>query len=80
MAAPQGVPIAAMTANTNKDHAPVVPSRPKTEQVKFRWPPELIQEIRDVARRSGRTINDAGELLMRFALDADRAAKNPGSH
>lgn len=47
----------------------IVSPKKQPEQVKFRWDPDLIQEVRDIAERTGRTINEAGEMLMRWAVE-----------
>jgi hypothetical protein len=47
----------------------IVPPKKPAEQVKFRWDPDLIQEVHALARRTNRSINETGEMLMRWAVD-----------
>lgn len=51
----------------------IVTEKKQPEQVKFRWDPALIQEIRAIAERTNRTINDVGETLMRWAVERSKA-------
>lgn len=50
----------------------VSPKKPDG-QVKFRWDPDLIDGIKEIAARTNRSINEAGELLMRWAVDRAKA-------
>lgn len=45
----------------------VSPKKPAA-QVKFRWDPALRDELAALAERTGRTVNETGELLMRWAI------------
>lgn len=46
----------------------VTPKRPPKE-LKFRWDPDLAARIERIAEETGRTVNDAAELLMRWAVE-----------
>lgn len=49
---------------------PVIVS-PKKEpvQVKFRWDPSLLAELKELAERTDRSMNECGEMLIRWALE-----------
>lgn len=44
---------------------------PKVEpvQVKFRWDPAIRDELEAIAKRTHRTINETGEILIRWAIE-----------
>lgn len=61
----------------------VSPKKP-AEQVKFRWDPDLVVQLKELADRTHRTINETGELLIRWAIERskeelDRAELEPGT-
>ena len=43
------------------------------EQVKFRWPRKDIERVKRIAEKTHRSMNEAGLLLMRWALDKSEA-------
>lgn len=47
---------------------------PKEQRVqkKFLWPPDLCDEIDELAKVSDRSINETGEILMRWAAEKAR--------
>lgn len=47
----------------------IVSPKTKTEQIKFRWDPDLCERVRRIAERTKRRINETGELLMRSAVE-----------
>ncbi len=49
--------------------AVIVPPKTQSVQVKFRWPPDIGVEIAAIAKRTNRSMNEAGELLMRWAIE-----------
>lgn len=51
----------------------IVSPRKRPVQVKFRWDPDLAEELRQIAERTDRSINEAGELLMRWAIERSKA-------
>lgn len=53
----------------------IVPPKSKSVvvQCNFRWPSDLPEEIRAIAERSGRSLNETGELLMRWAVERAKA-------
>lgn len=57
----------------------IVPPRAKATQVKFRWPPDLQAELAAIAEKTNRSINETGELLMRWAIERAKAELDMGS-
>lgn len=47
----------------------IVTPRKPPEQIKFRFDPDLIQGLRDLAERTNRSLNEVGEMLMMWALE-----------
>lgn len=56
----------------------IVPPRTKPTQVKFRWPPDLQKELAAIAEKTNRSINETGELLMRWAIERAKAELDMG--
>lgn len=50
----------------------VSPKNPPV-QVKFRWDPDLLEELKTLAEATNRTQNDTGERLMRWAIERAKA-------
>jgi hypothetical protein len=50
----------------------IVSPKVKAREMKFRWDPELVREIEDIAARTHRTLNECGELLMRWAVERSK--------
>lgn len=50
----------------------VSPKKPP-KQVKFRWDPDLVRELERLAERTGRTMTDTAELLMKWAVERAKA-------
>lgn len=42
--------------------------KPRPAQINFRWDPDVITRLKRIADRTGHSINEAGELLMKWAL------------
>lgn len=49
------------------------PKESGRSQFKFVWPDDLIAEVKELAEVSDRSINEAGEILMRWAVQEARA-------
>lgn len=47
----------------------VVPKKQEPMRAVFRWAPSLVDEIDEIAKATGRSRNEAGELLMRWAVE-----------
>lgn len=62
-------PMSGSTNGVIEDDRVIVAPKKTPEQVKFRWPPDLIEEVREIAKRTGRTMNEAGEMMMRWAVE-----------
>lgn len=52
---------------------PNIPESEVVEQVKFRWPRKDAARIKRIAEQTHRSMNEAGLLLMRWALDKAEA-------
>lgn len=52
----------------------VIPKQPPV-QLKFRWDAALVDELRAIAEATGNSMNDAAEMLVRFAIETTRAAE-----
>lgn len=61
--------VSASVQGVVESKAVIVPPKTASVQVKFRWPPDLLDEIRAIAERTGRSQNEAGERLMRWAIE-----------
>lgn len=55
-----------------EDRAVIVSPKQKPEAVTFRWDPALLDEVRGIAKRTGRSINETGEMLMTWAVEASK--------
>lgn len=56
----------------------IVPPKTEPKSVRFRWPPDLVEEIEAIAARTGRSMNEAGELMMRWAVERTKAELETG--
>ena len=52
--------------------APILSKKSKPESLTFRWDPELFAELRALASETGRSLNETGEILMRWAVQEAR--------
>lgn len=46
----------------------IVPKKAKHAKLTFRWSPDLVAEIDRIAEHTGRSQNECGEYLMRWAV------------
>lgn len=51
---------------------PIVSKKSDPVRAVFRWDPALVEEIDRIAVATGRSRNEAAELMMRWAVDQTR--------
>lgn len=51
----------------------IVPPKKDPVNVKFRWDETLADDIKMIAEKTGRSMNETGEMLMRWAVERAKA-------
>lgn len=70
----------AIAAHVIEGAGVIVPPKTKSKNITYSWSEDVIDKVRSIAHRQGRSVNETSELMMRWAIDrveAELAAAGP---